>query len=72
MQARLSGSFKCQCGRHHGLFPSAIKTGDLFTRQKQTQRLRKPTHGNRRGRVGGQDMEGETESLGLTCMCCHI
>ena len=71
-RARLSGGFKCPCGSHHGLFPSAIQTGGLFTKKKQTQRLGKRTHGHQRGRVGGDHMEGQTESLGPTCVYCRI
>ena len=42
---------------------------NLFTKQKQTNRLRERTYGYQEGRVGG---EGELGCLGLTCTHCCI
>ena len=42
---------------------------NLFTKKKQTHRLRKQTYGYQRGKVGG---EGKIGSLGLTHIHYYI
>lgn len=70
MRARLSGSFRRQCGSHMVSFPLPFRLAACLRNRNKLKDLENKLMVTK-GR-GGDHMKGQTEGLGLTGVYCCI